>query len=33
VSKDVLSAAGELSRQAGQLREEVDRFLGSVRVA
>jgi methyl-accepting chemotaxis protein len=33
VSKDVLSAAGSLSLQAEQLRDEVDRFLGSVRAA
>ncbi len=33
MSKDVLSAAGALSRQAEQLRDEVDRFLGSVRAA
>jgi methyl-accepting chemotaxis protein len=33
MSKDVLSAAGALSRQAEQLRDEVDRSLGSVRAA
>jgi methyl-accepting chemotaxis protein len=33
VSKDVLSALGALSHQAEQLRDEVDRFLGSVRAA
>jgi methyl-accepting chemotaxis protein len=33
VSKDVLSASSALSQQAEQLRDEVDRFLGSVRAA
>jgi methyl-accepting chemotaxis protein len=33
VSKDVLSAAGALSQQADELRQEVDRFLRSVRAA
>jgi hypothetical protein len=33
VSNEVLVAAGDLSKQSVRLRDEVDRFLGTIRAA